>query len=239
MKKALSILLAVLLVSSAGFSCAETKHVRPLELTPDSYDLNNGEFWFEANDEKGKTIGSFAMALYLEERYSIEEVDALKPGDTIEIGGETYLVEAVVIHGWYDSDGDGELDTGDITVREPELAQYLLEKYETVVSDAELVPSAYEIYTNEAFDGYLSLTIGEDGYCHPLVNDETFRKQVGMAEVTLPLPDGFVFHYQEDWNDREGGEKEFLGTLADVGFDPWRSMVRFQDGKMAEAWDFD
>ena len=48
MKRALSVLFAVILVSASGLSVAEAKHVRPLELSPDSYDLNNGEFWFEA-----------------------------------------------------------------------------------------------------------------------------------------------------------------------------------------------
>ena len=116
MKRALAVLFAVILVSVSGLSAAEAKHVRPLELSPDSYDLNNGEFWFEAYAEDGAAGGSFTMALYLEDRYSIAEVEALMPNDTVEVNGETYTVEAVVIHGEYDSDGDGEPDIGDIAV---------------------------------------------------------------------------------------------------------------------------
>ncbi|MBR3429472.1 MAG: hypothetical protein IKG87_05170 [Clostridia bacterium] len=239
MKKTLSFLFAVILTAVATLSLAEAKHVRPLDLTSDSYDLNNGEFWFGVDAEAGAAGSSLTMTLYLEDRYSITEVEALKPDDTVEVNGETYTVEAVVIHGWYDSDGDGEPDTGDITVREPELAQYLYDRYETVVSDRDLVPEAYEIYTKEEFDGYIALSIGADGYCHPLVNDITFRRQIDTTEVPLPLPDNFVYRYEEDWNDKEGGAQEFLGAIADCSFDPHSSVARFKDGKLTEVWHFE
>ena len=236
-KKALSLLFAVTLVMLAGLAVAEARHVGPLELTPDSYDLNNGEFWFSAYAEGGLADGSFTMDLYLEDRYSIVEIEALEPDDTVEVDGKTYTVEAVVIHGWYDSDGDGAPDTGDITVRDPKLAQYLYDKYETVVSDRELIPESYEIYTKEEFDGYIAFTIGADGYCHPLVNDVTFHRQVGTAEITLPLPGDFAFHYEQNWDRLEGGAHEFLDALADSGFEPYSSSARFSDGKLMEVWD--
>ncbi len=239
MKKALTFLFTVVLIFIADLSLADAKHVRPLELTSDSYDLDNGDFWFSAYRKDGATGGSFTMDLYLEDRYDIAEVEALKPDDTIEVDGETYTVEAVVIHGWYDSDGDGDLDTGDITVSDPELAQYLYDKYETVVSDQELVPGSYEIYTKEEFDGYIALSIGRDGYCHPIVNDDTFRQQIGTVEVQLPLPDGFVFHYEKNWDSLEGGAMEFLEALTDCGFEPYSSFARFKDGKLTEVWDTD
>ena len=56
----------------------------------------------------------------------------------------------------------------------PEQVKNLLDKYELVISDEELVPSSYEIYTREDFDGYIAFTVGENGLCHPLINDETF-----------------------------------------------------------------
>ena len=176
------------------------------------------------------------MALYLEDRYSIAEAEALTPGDTVEVNGETYTVEAVVIHGEYDSDGDSQPDTGDISVRDPEIAQYLFDKYETVVTDRELVPKSYELYTKEEFDGYIALSIGTDGYCHPLVNDMTYRRQVGTVEITLPLPESFAFHYEENWDDKDGGAQEFLGALAEYGFESSGSFARFEDGKLVEVW---
>ena len=239
MKKALSLLFTVILISVVTLSFAEAKHIRPLDLTPDSYDLNNGEFWFGVDTEAEVAGGSLTMTLYLEDRYNIAEVEALKPDDTVEVNGETYTVEAVVIHGWYDSDGDGELDTGDITVREPELAQYLYDKYETMVSDRELVPESYEIYTKEEFDGYIALSIGADGYCHPLVNDITFRRQIATTEVPLPLPDGFAYHYEENRDHKEGGAQEFLNALTDSVFEPYSSIARFKDGKLVEVWNYE
>ena len=68
MKKALSVLFAVILVSAAGLSLADAKHVRPLELSPDSYDLNNGEFWFEAEAPSGELAGGL-LFIYLATTY--------------------------------------------------------------------------------------------------------------------------------------------------------------------------
>ena len=238
MKKTISFLLAMLLVLSAGLSIAEGKHVRPLELPTDIVNPENGEFWFETDPDAKANGDSFTITLYAEDRYSIAEAEALEQGDTVEVNGKTYTVDAVVIHGWYDSDGDGDLDTGDITVKDPEMAQYLLEKYETAVSDEELVPTAYEIYTKEDFEGYISLSIGSDGYCHPIVNDETFRRKVGTAEVPLPLPEGFRYHYEVDWKSYEGGAKEFTDHLTGIGFYADCSLARFEGGKLMEAWKY-
>ena len=237
MKKILAVLFILALILTAGLSLAEAKHIGPLELSADSYDLDNGEFWF-TTDVKGEPTGdSFTMTLYLEDRYNIAEVEALKPEDTVEIDGETYTVEAVVIHGWYDSDGDGKLDTGDITVREPELAQYLYDRYETVVSDRELVPDSYEIYTKEEFDGYIALSIGDDGYCHPVVNDATFRTKIGTVKIPLPLPENFVYHYEEDWTEKEGTVSDFLYDLEFCS--QYTSIAWFKDGKLVEARRYD
>ena len=238
MKKTISFLLAVLLILSAGLSLAEAKHVRPLELPTDIVNPENGEFWFETDPDDKADGASFTMNLYLEDRYSIVEVEALEHGDTVEVDGKTYTVDVVVIHGWYDSDGDGDLDIGNITVRDPETAQYLLEKYETVVSDQEMVPEAYEIYIEEDFEGYISLSVGNDGYCHPVVNDRTFRRKVGTAEVPLPLPDGFQFHYEVNWERYEGGTKEFTECLTELGFYPHCSLARFEEGNLMEAWEY-
>ena len=41
MKRTLSFLLTLAMVFAAGLSCAEAVTVRPLDITPDSYDLDN------------------------------------------------------------------------------------------------------------------------------------------------------------------------------------------------------
>ncbi len=185
MKKALPFLLTLALIFMAGLSPAAADAVRPLEITQESYDLDNGEFWFSMDAVDNPGNSPLTMTLYLEDRYSLTEIENLHQGDTIEVDGKTFTVGLVVIHGWYDSDGDGENDTGSITVKDPGQVKDLLDKYRLEISEHELVPSSYEIYTQEEFDGYIAFTVGDDGFCHPLVNDRPCRTQIGTAEIPL------------------------------------------------------
>ena len=238
MKKSLAILLVLALCLTAGLSLAETETVRPLEITPDSYDLDNGEFWLTMDAVENPGDGPLTMTLYLEDRYSLEEIENLRRGDTIEVEGETYTVELVVIHGWYDSDGDGEYDTGSITVKDPDLAKELLDKYELVISDHELFPESYEIYTREEFDGYIAFTVGDDGFCHPLINDVTYCTLIGTVEVPLPLPEGFVCHIRDEFGGSDidnGTAQDFLDAL-EYGCNCYSDTARFEDGKLMEVW---
>lgn len=144
----------------------------------------------------------------------------------------------MVIHGWYDSDGDGEYDRGSITVRNPDQVKDLLEKYKLKISEYELDPESYEIYTQEEFDGYIAFTVGSDGFCHPLVNDVSFRTLVGTVEIPLPLPEGFVCHIIDEFGDSDienGTAQDFLDAL-EYGCDRYEDIVRFEDGKPLEVW---
>jgi len=235
MKNILSILLILVLILSAGLSCAETKHIGPLELTPESYDLDNGEFWFTTDIEGEATGDSFTMTLYLEDRYEPDEIKNLKKEDTVEVDGKTYTVDVVVIHGWYDSDGDGKTDAGSIFVEDQETAQYMLEKYGTAINKAPqgLVPTSYEICFTEDDEGYLTFDIGGDGYCHPVVNDATFRTKIGTVEIPLPLPETFIYHYESNWTEKEGTASDFLYDLEICS--QYTSIAWFKDGKLVEA----
>ena len=239
MKRTLSILLILALVLAAGLSFAEAgAAIRPLEITPDSYDLNNGEFWFEMEPVENPGSSPLTMTLYLEDRYSLAEIENLRRGDTIEVQGKTYTVEMVVIHGFYDSDGDGEYDTGDITVKDPDQVKDLLDKYELVItSDHELYPTSYELYTQEEFDGYIAFTVGNNGYCHPLINDITFRTLIGTVEIPLPVPEGFRCDIFDEFGGSDimnGTAQDFLNAIAD-GCDRYNAVARFEDGKLMEA----
>ena len=239
MKRTLSILLTLALILSASLSSAEAETIRPLEITPDTYDPDNGKFWvcMDAADSSGG--GSITMDLYLEDRYSLAEIENLRRGDTIEVRGETYTIEIVIIHGWYDKDGDGEFDTGSITVKDPGQAGDLLDKYKLQVSEQELFPFSYEIYTLEEFDGYIAFTVGQDGFCHPLVNDDSFRTFIGSVEVPLPLPEDFTCHIVYEFGNSDdvenGTARDFLDAAA-YGCDCYSDIVRFEDGNLAEAW---
>ena len=238
LKKALSFLFMLALILAAGLSLAEAGTVRPLEIAQDSYDPDNGEFWFDMDAVDNPGSSPLTMTLYLEDRYSLAEIENLRHGDTIEVRGKTYTVEMVVIHGWYDSDGDGEYDAGSITVKDPEQVKDLLDKYELVISEHELYPTSYEIYTQEEFDGYIAFNVGNDGFCHPLINDISFRTLIGSVEVPLPLPEGFVCHITDEFGDSDienGTARDFLDALF-YGCDRYSDIARFEDGKLMEVW---
>ena len=237
MKKSLFILLTLALILSAGFSPAEAETVRPLEITQDSYDLSNGVFWISMDQIDSPGGSRLTMTLYLEDRYSLAEIESLRPGDTIEIRGETYTVDLVVIHGWYDSDGDGKNDTGSITVKDPDQYRDLLSKYRLVLSEHELSPASYEIYTKEEFDGYIAFDIGEEGFCHPVINDMTFRTLIGTVEIPLPLPKGFTCQIDDEFGSsdmKDGTAQDFLDAL-EYGCDCYSDIARFEDGKLMEV----
>ena len=237
MRKTLSILLTLALILAAGLSLAETDTVRPLTINQDSYDPDNGEFWFDMDAVENPGKSPLTMTLYLEDRYSLAEIENLRQGDTIEVEGETYTVEIVVIHGWYDSDGDGEYDTGSITVRDPDQVKDLIGKYELEITEHELYPESYEIYTQEEFDGYIAFTVGYDGFCHPLINDVTFRTLIGTVEIPLPLPEGFSCYIIDEFggSDIENGTaQDFLDALT-YGCDQYNDVARFENGKLMEV----
>lgn len=238
MKRTLSILLTLALFLTGGLSSALADTVRPLEITEDSYDLANGEFWVNIDPLDPPVSGPLTLALYLEDRYSLAEIENLQPGDTIEVQGKTYTVDLMVIHGWYDSDGDGEYDTGTTTVKNPDQVKDLLEKYELEITDRELYPDSYEIITREEFDGYIAFTVGGNGFCHPLINDVTFRTSIGTAEIPLPLPESFACHIRDEFGGDDipdGTAQDFLNAL-EYGCDRYSDTVRFEDGKLVEAW---
>ena len=237
MKRPLLILLALVLFLAAGLSPAEAETIRPLAITRDSYNPDDGEFWFAMDAVENPGSGPLTMTLYLEDRYSQADIENLRQGDTVEVDGKTYTVELVVIHGWYDSDGDGEYDSGDITVQNADQVKDLLDKYGLEIAEHELVPASYEIYTKEEFDGYIAFTVGKDGFCHPLVNDMTFRTLIGTVQVPLPPPEGFVCHVVDEFGDADidnGTAQDFLDALV-YGCDCYSDTARFEDGKLMEV----
>ena len=88
-------LLAFLFLSGAA-SAAE---VRPLEIDPDTLDLNNGTFCLTVSDSEdiGRS-GSFTASLFLEDRYDPAQIKALSPGDTVWMNGRPWTVQEIVLH---------------------------------------------------------------------------------------------------------------------------------------------
>lgn len=81
MKRLLSILFALALVLAVSLFPAGAETVRPLAITQDSYDPGNGEFWLDMDDVESPG-SSLTMTLYLEDRYSPDDIKNLRNGDT-------------------------------------------------------------------------------------------------------------------------------------------------------------
>ena len=89
---------AALLVLCAA-ACACAAEIRPIPVDHDSLDLANGEFRFRVtNANRIENGGYFMAALYLEDRYSGEQIRALAPGDRVWVNDRAWTVQEVVLH---------------------------------------------------------------------------------------------------------------------------------------------
>ena len=234
MKKAFCIL-ATCILSLSFVLCAEAKTVGPMENAPDSYDPANGEFCAGVEDPATIPEGHFTLTLALEDRYTIEEIAGLEPGDTVIAGGKEYTVELVVIHGEYDEDGDGEYDGSDTTVRGAEKYRDIIDRLELDITenpDREIVPYAYEVCVKDEYDS-LGFQMISDTECCAVINDCTLFTVVGTAEVRLPLPDSFAYYYFSAGE--ENGPLPAEAFLEDVtahgSFNPCNTSVRLENGQ--------
>lgn len=233
MKKAFCILTACMLCF-CGTVCAEAKTVQPLEIDPAGYALASGEFCAGVENAESIAEGHFTLTLALADRYAAEEIAGLEPGDTVIAGGKEYTIELVVIHGGYDEDGDGEYDGYGTTVRNAEQYRDVMDRLEIVISEKEgIVPEAYEICAEDEFSSLIFPIVSETE-CLVQIDDCTLFTPVGSAEVTIPLPDGFVYY------DHSGGEEkgpltaeEFIRDVtASGGFNPYNTSAVMENGRL-------
>ena len=233
LKKALPVLTALMLILACA--AASAGNIRPAEIAPDSYDLRNGEFC-AGLEQAGEPGEGFTLTLCVEDLYDAEEIRNLRPGDTVEVCGHSFTVDLIVIHGEYDSDGDGEPDTGATAVADPEQAKDALERHELVADEVEgLVPYAYEVIPREDdFGGYVSFRIREGDRWPAMINDCVPWTQVGSMEVALPLPEGFAYHEYSGGEETDSTAEDFLGELSE-DFNPYNTTVRIADGKLMEV----
>ena len=94
MKRIIPVLLLLLVLFSASCACADA--LRPLEIDPADIDLENGTFRLEIRDEDRIDGGGyFTAGLFLENCYDAARVEALVPGDTVEMSGTVFTVKMV------------------------------------------------------------------------------------------------------------------------------------------------
>ena len=187
---------------------------------------------------KDVTDDHIDLVLYREDDYNRGEIEELLPGDTVIVNGRTYTVAALLLHGSYDSDGDGEVDASCVTVADREMHQELLDSLEIVIDcDYEDRPdtfelSSFELITAEEFDGYIAFEVLDDSKCRAVVNDWNPCTYVGRITVQLPLPEGFVF---TDYTDNEGGAQEFLEHIDSPWYTPYNTEAWFENGQLVKV----
>ena len=104
--------LLVLVLTVLFAACAYAADVRPLEISPDELDLNNGKFCLTVRDEEMlyEDEPFFTAELYLEDRYDGEQIKALAPGDTVEMNGVVFTVQEIDIQEYEDEPGYAEYE---------------------------------------------------------------------------------------------------------------------------------
>ena len=177
------------------------------------------------------------LSLYTEDRYEKDRIEQLQPGDTVIVNGKAYTAAALLIHGFVDSDGDGEADQSWTMIRNMEKNKKLLDSHEIVVNcDYGDCPDnfeleSFELITAEDFDGYIAFDILENDECRAVVNDWNPCTYVGDTTVQLPLPDGFVF---TGYMDNDSGAREFLEDISET-YTPYNTAVWFADDQLMKV----
>lgn len=116
MKRSLLFVALVLLLTLCVAVFAHAADIRPLETDHDEIDLANGSFCLAVRDvDKIVEGGWFTAALYLEDHYDGKQIEALAPGDTVLVNGQTWTVREVEPHL---ADEPGLVDTYEIYTEE-------------------------------------------------------------------------------------------------------------------------
>ena len=209
MKKILSARLALILVFVFCLARAESKEIRPADITPESYDPANGEFCvgLEKSGEPGE---GFTLSLCLRDLYQAEEIRELNPGDVVIVSGQAFTVDRMVIH------------VEDIGGKEKNQ-----------------MPVSYELIPREEdFSGYIAFIADGSDLWPVMINDCIPWTQVGSAPVPVPLPESFVYHAQSGADEVTGSARDFLSDLSEY-FTPYNTRARFENGQLREIWHSD
>ena len=246
MKRMTACVLCLMLMLACGVSMGETGAALKLEPLPvEEADFANGTFEVAVSEENFPDPGSeLVLNLFQADLYAADGVENLKPGDTVTSNGRDYPVELVVIHGLYDEDGDGEYDGSDVTVRDAEQVQELLDMYGIRLSEYELVPEEYEIYSENLDGSYLVFRKAREGLYQACMDDWVPVHFLKSVSVPLPLPESFVYWAYPGGDDPEkGSAEEFLESLRTGSpeyFSQYNTQAVFRDGMLMEihSWSY-
>ena len=95
-------------------------------------------------------------------------------------------------------------------------------------------PTAYEIYPEETYYGYLVFEPGADGTFHAVIDDWIPVTPVGEVTVSLPLPDRFTYVSisSGEENDPTGADDFLQDLYMFGGFNAYNTDCVFEDGQL-------
>ena len=103
--------------------------------------------------------------------------------------------------------------------------------------------SAYEIFPEEEFEGYLVFEPCADGTCRAVINDWYTVTMLGSVKVALPLPDRFRYVPVSSGEEEEPvTADEFLSFQEDmednyISFSPYSTTCVFENGELVRITD--
>lgn len=91
--------LLYLLLTVFTAACARAADVCPLPVDRAAVGPENGAFRLTVMDaDRIADEGFFTAALFLQDRYSSEQVNAIVPGDTVRVSGRIWTVREIILH---------------------------------------------------------------------------------------------------------------------------------------------
>lgn len=242
-KRALSLFLTAATMLLFAFSSAETSEsdpgwIRPKAVVRDEGGTPDGQYRIGIEDAGHLEEGWFTLSLYLEDLYDRGEIAGMKPGDRVTVHGETYTAAMILIHGYIDTDGDGETDRSTVLIRNAEEFRDQAEANELAVDgDYENAPesfvlSAYELIPAEEMYGYIAFEPVSEDACRAVRDDWSPCSYVRSVKIQLPLPEDFVL---EDYMGEESGAEDFLNDLSGAGYSPYNTRAWFADGRLMKV----
>jgi len=196
------VLIAILLVilALAMTACASAAEIRPLPLDHDTLDLENGVF-----------------------NFSVRGAD--------RVGKTGFFTAVLYRQDHYDREQIRNLAPGD-TVYANDRKWTVTEVVIHSLAETPDVPTDYEIYTEEDLgeEEYLAFQPCDDGTYIAVMGDWHPLTLAGSVQVKLPLPEDFVYV----WDDAEQDAEAFIDDLEFFG-NPYNKECEFRNGKLVRV----
>ena len=93
--KRMLILMSVLLLVLCVTACAQAAEIRPQDINHLEIDLTDGTFYLGVKDADRIIDGGwFTASLYVPDHYDEAQIEAMAPGDTVLVNGQTWTIRS-------------------------------------------------------------------------------------------------------------------------------------------------